>query len=137
MSKLAHFTLQKAVYDLLSNDALLLSHVTGIYENPAPVIAFPYLAFGTLTAADWSTKTTRGLHTVIMLHAYSVESKKQLVDILDRVFDLLQSNDLTLEGHHLVAMRFDYNEISLGDDGQTYQGVMKFHAYTEQVETSV
>jgi hypothetical protein len=45
----------------------------------------------------------------------------------------MQSDALTLEGHHLVAMRFDYNEISLENDGITYHGVMKFHAYTEEV----
>lgn len=133
MPHLAHYTLQKAIFDLLNNDSALLAIVTGIYENPAPVVAFPYLAFGTLSAADWSTKTTRGLHTVIMLHGYSREGKMQVVEILDRVFDLLQSSELTLTGHHLVAMRFDYNEITLENDGITYHGVMKFHAYTEEV----
>lgn len=133
MPHLAHYTLQKAIYTLLNNDSYLLTMVTGVYENPAPIIAFPYLAFGTLTAADWSTKTSSGLHTVIMLHAYSQEGKLQVIDILDRVFDLMQSDGLSLEGHHLVAMRFDYNEISLESDGNTYHGVMKFHAYTEEV----
>jgi hypothetical protein len=133
MPHLAHKALQKAIFELLNGDSVLQTIVTGVYENPAPVIALPYLGFGTLSAADWSTKTTRGLHSVIMLHGYSRESKLQVVEILDRVFDLLQSSELTLAGHHLVAMRFDYNEITLENDGLTYHGVMKFHAYTEEV----
>lgn len=133
MSTLAHHTLQKAIYDLLSVDSEILTLVTGVYENPEPVIAYPYLTFGGLTASDWSTKTSTGLQTAILLHAYSQTSKKEVIDILDRVFDLLQSGGLVLEGHELIAMRFEYNDIVLESDGITYHGVIRFRAYTEAV----
>jgi hypothetical protein len=94
-------------------------------------VAYPYLAFGDLVAVDWSTKTTKGMQTAIVLHAYSQTSKKEVIEILDRVFDLLQSGGLTLEGQELVAMRFDYNEITLENDGVTYHGMIRFRAYTE------
>jgi hypothetical protein len=133
MSKLAHFTLQQALYTLLSEDSEILSIVTEVYENPSPVIAYPYLVFGSLTALDWSTKTTSGLQTVVPIHAYSQTSKKEVIEIINRVYDLLLSGPLTLDGHDLVAMRFEFSEITLENDGVTYHGVIRFRAYTEAV----
>lgn len=133
MSNFAHVTLQKAIFETLNNDSYLLSITTGVYENPAPVIAFPYIALGALAATDWSTKTTSGLQITVPIHSYSQTSKKEVIDILDRVFDLLQSGGLDLEGHELIAMRFEYNEIGLEPDGITYHGVIRFKAYTEAI----
>ena len=133
MSNFAHITLQKVIFETLNADDSLLGLSTGVYENPAPVIAFPYITLGELTAMDWSTKTTRGLQIVVPIHAYSQVSKKEVIEILDRVFDLLQSGGFDLEGHELIAMRFEYNEIGLEPDGITYHGVIRFRAYTEAV----
>lgn len=133
MTQMAHYDLQQAVYSVLSTDAELLSQVTGIYDNPHPVVAYPYLVLGQLRGVDWSTKTTQGMQSVLTLHAYSQISKKEVINILDRVFDLLQSTALDLEGHNLVAMRFDYSEIDLQNDGITYHGLIQFRAYTEVV----
>lgn len=133
MSNFAHIALQKVIFETLNTDNSLLSLSTGVYENPAPIIAFPYIALGDLTATDWSTKTTRGLQIVVPIHAYSQVSKKEVIEILDRVFDLLQSGGLNLEGHELIAMRFEYNEIILEPDGITYHGVIRFKAYTEAI----
>jgi hypothetical protein len=133
MSKLAHHTLQQAVFELLNNDSQMQARVTGVYENPAPMIAYPYVTFGSLSATDWSTKTSSGLQTLIPIHVYGQTSKKEVIEILDRVFDLLQSGGLTLTGHELVAMRFEYNEVTLENDGITYHGMIRFRAYTEAV----
>lgn len=131
--KMLPFNLQKAVYDLLANDIELLAVVTGVYDNPISPIAYPYLALGEVSGKDWSTKTAQGMQVALALHAYSQVSRKEVLEVLDRVFDLLQSGGLALEEHELVAMRFDYSEIGLEKDGVTYHGVIGFKAYAELV----
>ncbi len=133
MGNMASYDLQRSVYEVLSGDTDLLGLVSGIYDNPYPVVTYPYLVIGALTGTDWSTKTTTGMQSVLTLHAYSQVSKKEVIMILDRVFDLLQSGALNLTGHELVAMRFDYSGIDLDNDGITYHGIIRFRAYTEAI----
>jgi hypothetical protein len=133
MTTLAQFALQKAAFDLFYNDAPLQNLDCSIYENPPAEVPFPYITFGITTTVDWSTKTSNGLQTAITLHVYSQKNKKEVMEILDRIFELLQSDMITLTGHNLVAMRFDYNEITLENYGVTYHGIIRFRAFTEEI----
>jgi len=133
MTGLAHHALQSAIYALLKDDVAIMATVSGVYDNPPKDTPYPYIAFGRLYDVDRSTKTSTGTQSVIDIYAYSQSSKQQVLEILDHIFDLLQSGELDLVMHHLIAMRFDYNEVTLLNDGRTYQGLIRYRAYTEMV----
>lgn len=131
MSEFVHKEIQKAIYTLLSNTSAITDKVTGIYEEVPGLTNFPYIVFGRMQSRDNSTKTNMMLQSLVELHVYGRSGREEILDIMDFVFDTLQSQDLILDQYHMVAMRFDYNEISQLNDGLTQHGLLRYRAYTE------
>lgn len=132
MSGFSHLPLQKAIYQLLTNDSALMGLVDGIYDRPPQSSAFPYITLGESNCADRSTKTTTGLEQTVMLHVWSREGgRAQVAGIMERMQTLLYDASMTVEGQTLVMIRFQSSSITLEDDGWTYQGLMRFMALLE------
>lgn len=124
--------LQKAVFSLLSNDSILSGLVSGIYDHAPDGAAFPYVSFGDVRMADWSTKTTRGLEYEFELHAWSRNGgKRQCSLIMDVVNDVLQVGTIVTDHGSIMSMTLKSAEIERENDAITYRGTMQYRAYLQ------
>jgi hypothetical protein len=131
MAIIPHYAIQKAVYEALTGDAGLMAIVTGVHDEVPQNPVFPIVVFGRFTITNWSTMTSTGAQSVITMHAYSKTSKLQVLDILDRIYEVLQQGNLNLENQALVAMRFDYHDAGGLSPTNVFQGLIRFRVYTE------
>ena len=129
----ASFALQKAVVAALTADAPTGALIGDRIYDAAPRDAvFPYLTIGQASLVDWSTGTEAGGEHRLVLHAWSRQrGKKESYAILGAVEAALHDRGLTLDGHALVNLRFEFAEVGRDPDGITYHGVIRFRAVTE------
>ena len=134
MANLSHFEIQKAIFQLLISDTTLMNLVDGVYDRVTEGAAYPYVTVGEAVSREWSTKTTNGQQILLTLHIFSRSGgRKQTAEIMDRIYALLHQGTLSLEGHTLVAMRFEFGDITLEQDQLTYHGAIRFRAFTEEL----
>jgi hypothetical protein len=126
--------LQKAVFAALANAAALVAALGGakIYDD-APVHAgFPHISFGLTSVYDWSTSTESGTEQLFTLHVWSkAHAKAEALTIIEAARAVLDDAPLTLDGHHLVSLRFDFAEVRFEDDLVVYHGLLRFRALIE------
>jgi hypothetical protein len=125
--------LQKAIVAALAIDAATGALIGGrIYDATPRDATFPYLTIGQVNSADWSTATEGGTEHAVTLHAWSRErGKRECYAIADAVDAALNDAALTLDGHALVNLRFQFAEIRRDPDGITYHAAIRFRAVTE------
>jgi len=130
---LIHKSVQQSLYALLNGDSTLSGIVSGVYDNPPEQQEYPYIVIDTLTSRDWSTRSTLGFNTTIPLTVYSQSGTQQVLDILDRIYELVVEGNITLLDHQLVAMHFEMHDVRTEEDGVTHSGEIRFRAYSEFV----
>jgi Protein of unknown function (DUF3168) len=134
MSADSAWPLQKAVYDALAAAPAvqaLLGDPARIYDSVPPGAAFPYLAIGEATAADWSAKSFAGVEARLTLHVFSTErGAKQAKAVLDAVHGVLHDAALPVAGHNLASLRFEFAATLLDEDGLTWHGLARYRALT-------
>lgn len=126
--------LQKAVYKALTGDAALTALLGGadIYDHTPPSASFPYVTFGQTSVFDWDTASEPGCEILFTLHIWSrAKGRKEVFAILDAVTGLLDEAALAVEGHHLVAIRFEAAETAYDDDVAVHHGQARFRAVLE------
>lgn len=126
--------LQKAIFTALGNDTALVAALGGpkIYDDAPPHVAFPYITFGLTSVYDWSTSTESGTEQLFTLHVWSkAHGKAEALAIMEAARAVLDDASLTLDGHHLVSLRFDFAEVRFDDDLIVYHGLLRFRALTE------
>jgi hypothetical protein len=129
MSTLTHNALQSALYSTLSGDTALSGMVTGIFDRPAQNTNFPYITIGESMCSDWSSKTHSGTKHELEINVWSREGgRKNTASIMERVYTLLHSQNISISGQSLVFMRFMASNITLENDGWTYHGILRLHA---------
>ncbi len=133
MTHLVHKSLQQSLFALLSGDATLSAIVDGVYDSPPEQAAYPYIIIDTLTSRNWSTRTSLGFSTTIPLLVYGQQGAEQVIDIIDRIYEIIAEGSITLLDHQLVAMRFETHEVTQEQDGVTKRGIIRFRAYSEFV----
>lgn len=131
MSHLVHKSLQQSLYALLSGDATLGSVISGVFIHPPEQQAYPYIVIDSLTSRDWSTRTTLGFSTIVPLLVYGQNGQQEVLDIMDRIYELVVEGSITLLDHQLVALRFEMHEVVTEDDAVTQRGTLRFRAYSE------
>ena len=141
----SQWALQQAVTSALKADATLrtLTEKTpaGIYdhvpqklwEKPELDGHFkPYVVVGETEAREWDTKTEDGMEQTLMVHTWSRgRGMKEPKQIMGAIVDALDQVALSVTGHDLVQLRFEFSETFLEDDGLTRHGVQRFRALTE------
>lgn len=128
--------LQKAIFAKLASNAQLsvALGVNRIFDHVPVNMSFPYLLFGRTTISDWSTDTEDGCEHIITIHTWSkARGKLQTLTIMEAVRDCLHEVDLALEGHRLVNLRCEFEEIRHDDDLGAYHGMTRFRVVTEPV----
>ena len=131
MTNLVHKSIQESLYALLTGDATLSGIVVGVYDRTPEAPDYPYIVIDNLTSRDWSTRTSLGFNTQVPVVVYSQAGTMQLLEILDRIYELVVEGNLTLLSHQLVALKFETHEVKTLEDGVTKQGDIRFRAYSE------
>ena len=129
----ASLALQKAIFAALAADAGIGALVGDrIYDAPPRDPVFPYVTFGAITAADWSTGTEGGAEHEIVLHTWSRgRGKSECLAIAGALEFALHDAPLTLDGHALVNLRFASADTRRDPDGITFHATTRFRAVTE------
>jgi hypothetical protein len=131
----AALELQKAVFSALQASSALAAALGGtarIHDHAPASVAFPYLTFGRLETGDWSTATEEGGEHVFTIHAWSkARGKAQVLAIMQAARGVLHDAALNLDGHHLVNLRLEFEDVRFDDDIAVYHGLMRFRAVTE------
>ena len=129
---IGQFALQQTLYTTLNGDSQLTSTLGAAVFDDVPdtqAVSFPYVQIGEDTATDYSTKDVTGTETVINLHVWSrYRGSKETKQVMDRVHTLLHDSNLTVTGHNLVNLRFEFSDVLRDPDGVTRHGVMRFRA---------
>ena len=132
----ASWALQAAVHDALSGNAVvkaLIGDPPRIYDDPPADGAFPFLTVGEGRLAAWAG-AARGIEHTLRLSAWSrYAGRKEIKDIMAAVFDVLHEASLSLDGHRLINLRFAFADIFRKQDGDTFEGVMRYRAVTEPI----
>ena len=134
MASAADLALQQAVFGVLDGDGVLTGLTTGVFDHVPGDAALPYVVIGEATAVDWSSKSFDGQRHSLTLHVWSAAlGGAEAKTILDRLYTLLHRAELTLAGHALVLLRFEFSQTLRDVDDRTYHGVIRFGALTRSV----
>lgn len=136
------FELQKAMRAAMLADAglqALMGNPPAIFDHVPERAAMPYIQHDEPGTAEWDVTPTEtddgfGHEHTIMLHVWSAyEGKKEVGAILYRLEELFRDASLSLTGHRLVNIRYQFSDRLRDPDGQAYHGVIQFRAVTEEV----
>lgn len=120
---------QKAVYDQLMNNSVLMALVTDVYSHVPQETRYPYLVMNKGQSDDFRTRTTSGIRVQLTIKLYSrYHGAKESFDILSEVKRVLNNASLSMTGCSLVSLRFDSNSLQQANDGVLWQGESVFNA---------
>jgi hypothetical protein len=129
------FALQQAIVTALSADAgvkALLGDPPRLYDDVPRKSAFPYATLGEGELQPWDTASERGFAHALMFHVWSrYGGRKEAKAVLDALYAVLHDASLSLAGHRLVNLRFEFADIFRDADGETYHAVARYRAVTE------
>ena len=125
--------LQKAIYAALTGDGALMAMITGVHDHVPQEAAFPYVTIGESTAVDWRTVGHDGMELTLVLHAWSRErGHREVKQILAECHRILNDAKLTVPGHVLVWLHFEFAQTIADNDGATYHGIARYNAITHE-----
>ncbi len=131
MSADSSWELQQAIYTALTGDAPLMGMVQGVYDHVPQGAAFPYVTVGESSVRAWRAVGLDGVETTLILHVWSRErGRKQAKQIMAEIPRILDDADLTVPGHALIWLRFEFSQTILDADGVIYHGIARYHAMT-------
>lgn len=126
--------LQRAVHAALAADSALVAALGGekIHDVTPAHLPFPYITFGRTSTYDWGAGTEEGSEHFFTLHVWSKQkSRKEALELMERVHAALHDSDLPLEGCRLVNLRLQSAEIRFDENLAVYDGMMRFRAAVE------
>lgn len=133
MSVDSSWELQKAIYTALTGDSALMAIITGVHDHVPQDTAFPYVTIGESTAVDWRTVGYDGMELTLVLHVWSRERGcREAKLILAEIHRILNDAKLTVPGHVLVWLHFEFSQTLPDSDGVTYHGIARYNAITHE-----
>ena len=136
------FELQKAMRAAIISDATLkalMGDPVALYDLVPENAAMPYIAHDEPGTAEWDVTPTEtddgyGHEHTIMMHVWSsYEGRKEVGAILYRLEQIFRDWSVSLTGHRLVNIRYQFSDRLRDPDGQAYHGVIQFRAVTEEI----
>jgi hypothetical protein len=123
--------LQTAVYTRLSGDSELTSTLgAAVYDHVPDSAAFPYVVIGEATVAPNDTMGKTGRDLTLTVHTWSqYQGLKQVLQIADRVDDLLDRWFPTVTGWTANEMLSEFFETFKDADGVTRHGVARYRVH--------
>ncbi len=128
----SQWPLQVALRAALVADAALDGLIAGrVYDHVPQDSVFPYLVIGDTTTRDFDTKTEDGMEHTLTIHTWSrYRGLSETKAIMAATVDALEGQGLTVTGHRLTLLRFEFSATFLDPDGLTRHGVQRFRALT-------
>ncbi len=128
----AEAKLHQTVYAALNASYVALG-VTGVFDFAPRDQAYPYITIGPGTAIPFDTCTDNGQESTVFVHTWSqYNGQKEVKEIMDRVYLVLQNASLAIPGHDTILCQFEFAEIMKDPDGVTHHGVQRFRVITEE-----
>ena len=141
----SQWPMQQAVFDALRGDAVLqgltgqvparvFDHVPqDLWRAPDASGGFPpYVVIGLSTVREFDSKTENGCDQTLTIHTWSrYRGFQETKEIMAAIVDALDQQGLSVVGHDLVQLRFEFSDTFLEEDGLTRHGVQRFRALTE------
>ncbi len=129
------FALQVAVISALAADGTVQAYLGAparVYDDTPRHTAFPYVTLGNVTVASWDTATELGHEHTLTLNAWSRQGgQKEAKAVLAAAYDVLHTAALSLGGHRLISLRFEFADVFRDADGETVHGIARYRALTE------
>ena len=137
MAEVASWALQRGIYQALAGSLDLITLLGGVrvYEHAPQSAPYPFITLGQSVIRDWSTGTEDSAEHNLTLHVWSrTGGKKQVLEIIEAIKDVLHDQPLPLPDHHLINLRHEFSEARLDPDGDTFHGVLRYRAATEPAQ---
>lgn len=128
--------LQQAFHHALVSDAALRTLLGGerVYDDVPVRGEFPYVTFGQSVERDWSAGAEDEREHTVTLHVWSrARGRKEAQAILSASRRVLHDAALVLDGHRLINLRHEFSEARRDSDGETFHGVARFRAVTQEI----
>jgi hypothetical protein len=127
MTYFSFFSLQRAIFSLLTNDAALMADISGIYDFVPDDAAYPFIAIGEHQLRDWSNLQQEGTQQQVTIRVFTREAgRKQAVTLMERVVQLMHGQPLVVSGNEVRNVRLLSSQVNLLEDGRTYRGTLNF-----------
>lgn len=132
MSGSPTWPLQQAIYTRLSGDTELVTTLgAAVYDFVPDSAPFPYVTIGDVTEAPNDTMGRTGRDMTVTVHIWSqYAGNKQVMQIADRVDDLLDRWAVTVTGWNATHMLQEFFETFRDPDGKTRHGVARYRTHT-------
>ncbi|PPA70037.1 DUF3168 domain-containing protein [Jeotgalibacillus proteolyticus] len=123
----ALWPVQVALFQRLSNDPVLSSIVTGVFDYVPDEQSKPYVRIGEPLSDPFSNKTSYGEEVSTVIHTWSsAMGKKQSYDIINAAIKALYAQPLSLDGgFSIVKMDEPRTQVFDDIDGKTNHGVIR------------
>lgn len=134
MTENANWELQQSIYQTLSSDTALSALLGGakIYDYVPQRTRPPYITIGMSMEQDWSTSTENGREHIITLHSWTENrGQKQARQIITEIQKIMTQASLSMTGHNLINLVFEFNELRRDPDGETLHGLTRYRIKTE------
>ena len=134
MSGSPTWPLQQAIYSRLNGDTELVTTLgADVYDRVPDSAAFPYVVIGDVTEVANDTMGRTGRDLTVTVHAWSqYAGNKEILQIADRVDDLLDRWSPTVTGWTAIQMLQEFFETFRDVDGTTRHGVSRYRIHIHQ-----
>lgn len=104
-----------------------MGYLGGVYDFVPEFPTYPYVTIGEITWNDASGPAAAMAECTLALRIFSRQGgRAEASTIMERLHDLLHNATLAVSGYTMVFMTFASAQITLENDGFTYQGIMRF-----------
>lgn len=132
MTVFGQYAVQKAIHQILSADATLMALIDGVHDFVPADTQYPYVTLGNSRLQDNSTVGMQGFRLTLTVHIYSrARGRKEVTDIMARLYELLHDSAPAADGHSITNIRFVTSSIRLEKDGLTLHGAMQLDVLAE------
>jgi hypothetical protein len=129
MSNLALMEVQRALYNKLNGDGVLMGMISGIYDVVPQKTIFPYIVIGDGNCSDIATDILNISDLRLGIEIWSGTSgRKAALTIMNRLFAMLHLGTLTLSGYQLVLLRCEQSDTQLTEEATYIRGTMVVRA---------
>jgi len=127
-------SIQRAIYEKLILDEVVMDMVTGVYDTPEQALDsgvdsdYPMITIGEENVIDWDTDTELGFSASITIHVWSRKhGMKEAKDIQQAIYQSLhRSTDLEFIEYSVIDINQDSSTVFPDIDGITQHGVQTF-----------
>ena len=125
MSVMATEEVQRALFNTLTADAILMDTLTGVYDHIPPNASYPYLVISAIDEQDVANDDALGSALQVTLNIYQkAEGRKAVLAILKRLHALLHHGSMSVNQGRIAHMRVSNVSTVLYDQEDLVQGSM-------------